>query len=233
MTLALTLCLLAQERPETKRFDLKVDAVAAVDVVPMIAAAAGFKCAYGGDYFHAGDNADAKVSLDLKQATYYAAVEALCAAHGRLFYLVDEAGATVYAGPRLTMPKWESGPHRFIVNSVQEIVEDDFAQKTRTLRFEMCGYWQPGLRPVKIRNFKVTEAIDDTGQSLLPAVDALWEGVPDDGWFRDRFTLGGPGKGAKKVAKLRATAEYVYREGGQAETVPIEFDDMPLPGADK
>lgn len=81
-------------------------------------------------------------------------------------------------------------------------------------------------------NFKVVEAIDDTGASMKAAGDA-WEGVPSDGWLRDFFTLGSPGKGATKIAKLKMTADYYYTELGPADTVTIEFADVPLPGAEK
>lgn len=223
---ALALLLLLQDRPATKTFGLTVEKKPAVEAIALIAEKSGFKCSYGGDYFQKGDNADAPVTLDLKGATFFGAVEALCAAHGKLFYLVSEGGCTVYAGPRLTPPKFESGPYRFLINSVIESVETDFASTTRTFSVELCAYYQPDLHPVRYENLKITECTDDSGRALKVSDGEKWGGAPGNDWLSGHVTVAANG-GMKSIAKFRGTVDVVFENG--RETVPVEFNDIPLP----
>jgi hypothetical protein len=143
------------------------------------------------------------VTVSIQGATYFQAIDQVCAAHGKLLpqsagrggqFLVVPGPAAVPAGRTMTFTEGPVVPfptcyvrqYRIRIESVALTKLNNFqgTESSGTLQMEVD--WQPGVLPRSSPAFEITELQDNLGRSLLPEKkeDADSRGLT-------RFTPGG------------------------------------------
>lgn len=186
-----------------------------------------------------GGTFDGPVTLSLKDALPLQAFDEACAKAGGFSFRVrragEEAGFNPGAPPDpaasalLFQPgAGPAGPaayaksYRLRLNQITLTRTNDFRRERSTANLQVEVLWPPPAAPHSVSEFRIVEALDDRGRSLMPTADPNLPNRLQVGFNRHRFRnhwTGGsyhgleiayPQADAAKIALLRCAISVVY-----------------------
>jgi hypothetical protein len=186
-----------------------------------------------------GGTFDVPVTLSLKDALPLQAFDEACAKGGGFSYRVRRAGEEMGFNPGappdpagsalLFQPgAGPAGPaayaksYRLRLNQITLTRTNDFRRERSTANLQVEILWPPPAAPHSVSEFRIVDAVDDRGRSLLPQADPNGVNRAQMAMGRNRFRnhwTGGsyhgleiayPAADAAKIASLKCALSVVY-----------------------
>jgi len=167
---------------------------------------------------------DARVSVAVRSAGLWEALDAACRAGGRFMYDAEGGGAVVRKGPYADVPRRYARGFAVLLGTIDLSSSAAFGDPDRydEMALHLTVAWEKGTRPSFVR-IRLEAASDDTGKDLLPTEDedgnadetiAVSPGEISAGTILLSPRL--PDPKAKKISRLRIEAEcgFVLRHSG-------------------
>lgn len=227
---------LARTLPPVKPVTLEHRNRPAREALEEIGRQAGIPCEFEGDI---GKEA---VTVSLKDATFLQAVDAVCAAHGKLVATSQhremQLGRPPTAkppgsmhfieGPVLPFPACHVRQYRVRVNSVGLTKVNTFQGTESSGTLQVDVEWQPGVSPRSCLKFELTELKDDQGRSLLPERKeendgrgvTLFNRSELESSTQESFEFKYPQPDAAKLSIVRGSIVFAYPK----ESTTLVFD---------
>jgi hypothetical protein len=224
---------LARVLPPLRRATLEAAEKPLRDVLEEISKQTGIPIDLSGGTF------DGPLTISLKDALPLQAFDEACAKAGGFSYRVrrageemgfnpgaapDPSGSALFfqptAGP--AGPAAYAKSYRLRLNQITLTRTNDFRRERSSATLQMEILWPPPAAPHSVSEFRIVDAVDDRGRSLLPAADpnnaARFQAGFNRNRFRNHWTGGSyhaleiayPAADAAKIASLKCALSVVY-----------------------
>lgn len=233
--LAAVLSLLQEEPPDPfkglwKPIDLTLRRVDAAGALARLSDEAGEPVKIRG-----AAPAPRKITIRLRKATFWSALDEICRRQGNLRHPELWRGVkeqAVIAGAWVERPVWYRGPFRLTVADIARVREIRGAERLDRTEIVLMLQWIQSFAIVRDRRFRpgtlrLTRVEDDTGKSLLPPLElerefthspTRWSALPLAPW---QFRL----KPVSTRAKTIKVLEGVWEGGFLTESHTVTFEN--------
>lgn len=156
------------------------------------------------------------VTLRVKDASFWDALEALCRAAPALTWEPDGDLLAFKSQRRPAYPAKRSGEFQVQLDSVAYSRDYDFTGNPRTtFTLHLLSTWEAGIAPVAVEQ-KLTDVLDEDGNNLMISDNRFVFGarldLPKGRMRRDRVDLPIPqgGKAAKRFSRVKGSATFYF-----------------------
>lgn len=171
------------------------------------------------------------ISLNLREATFWQAVDEVCRLDGNLRHPLSSESSGMVAAPWRANPTFFLGPFRFTIEDVARVREFRYPDRSDYTEVTLLVQWTSSFTPAldpwpNPGRIEVVSAVDEGGRSLLPQVDAggTFLRSPDGTSQRSSrwiLRLQPVGKTVKAIGRLDLTWKTVRPDS----ITPINFDN--------
>jgi hypothetical protein len=166
----------------------------------------------GETLLHAPGDFSERVTVRVRDARFWEALDELCRLAPALSYGVEKDGIRLVRERRPPFPVRHDGEFAVWIDGLAFTKELDFTGVGReTFSVGVCAAWERGVAPAGVE-IRLAELVDDRGTSLLGPSYSPARLVPTGRACRDdfRYRLAMPGEGATKLARARGTVSFSF-----------------------